>query len=330
MMQEQTRQIRETPVRKGEAPPLVVIGGPTGAGKSEAAVQLAKKVGGEVVSADSMQVYRYMDIGSAKMTKGEMLGVPHHLLDVADPAEAFDVARYQKLAKEAIAGIYGRGHLPILCGGTGFYIQAVTRDIDFSEGDANETLRKELWDYAQEKGNAALHGRLRAVDPEAAAAIHENNVKRVIRALEYYGETGESICRHNEREAQKPSPYRLVFFVLTDDRDSLYRRIDQRVDFMMEEGLFEEVRYLAAMGLTRRMVSMQGLGYKELLDCLDGKCSLWEAVRLIKRDSRHYAKRQETWFRREKDAIWLRRSDYADAEEVAEEMERLLKERIGL
>lgn len=310
--------------------PLIVIAGPTGVGKSEAAVLLAKKLGGEVISADSMQVYRAMDIGSAKITKGEMLGVPHHLLDVADPTEAFDAARYQELAKGALADIYGRGHLPILCGGTGFYIQAVTRDINFTEGDADHQLRDELLAYANENGNEALLEKLRQMDPEAANVLHANNVKRVIRAIEYFTETGESICRHNEREAERPSPYNLLQFVLTDDREKLYRRIDERVDFMMEEGLLDEVRYLKAMGLTRGMVSMQGLGYKELLDYLDGKTDLEEAVRIIKRDSRHYAKRQETWFRREKDALWIRRSDYPDTAAIADHMAKIAAERLGL
>ena len=310
--------------------PLLVVAGPTGVGKSEAAVLLAKKIGGEIISADSMQVYRAMDIGSAKITKGEMLGVPHHLLDVADPTEAFDAARYQELAKEAIAGIRGRGHVPILCGGTGFYIQTVTRDIDFSEGDADPKLRGELAEYASAYGNEALLERLRQMDPEAANVLHANNVKRVIRAIEYFTRTGESICRHNEREAARPSPYDLLQFVLTDDREKLYARIDRRVDFMMEEGLLDEVRYLAAMGLTRDMVSMQGLGYKELLDFFEGKYDLAEAVRVIKRDSRHYAKRQETWFRREKDAVWLRRSDFADISAIAEEMAGMAQKRFGI
>ncbi len=310
--------------------PLIILAGPTGVGKSETAVLLAQKIGGEVVSADSMQVYRAMDIGSAKITKGEMCGVPHHLLDVADPTEAFDAARYQELAKKVLSEIYGRGHLPILCGGTGFYIQAVTRDIDFSEGDADPALREELLSYASANGNEALHEKLRQMDSEAADSIHPNNVKRVIRAIEYYQIVGESICRHNEREAAKPSPYNLLQFVLTDDREKLYRRIDARVDAMMEAGLLDEVQYLAAMGCRRDMVSMQGLGYKELLDYLDGKVDLAEAVRIIKRDSRHYAKRQETWFRREKDAIWLRRSDFENTEAVAAFMAKVARERFDL
>ena len=314
----------------GAKRPLLVVAGPTGVGKSETAVLLAKKLNGEIVSADSMQVYRAMDIGSAKITKGEMLGVPHHMIDVADPTEAFDAARYQELAKKALAEIYGRGHLPILCGGTGFYIQAVTRDINFQEGDTDQKLRDELQAYANENGNEALLEYLRQMDPEAANVLHANNVKRVIRAIEYFKETGESICRHNERETARPSPYDLLQFVLTDDREKLYRRIDRRVDFMMEEGLLDEVRYLAAMGLKRGMVSMQGLGYKELLDVLDGRTDLAEAVRVIKRDSRHYAKRQETWFRREKDAVWLRRSDFEDAESLARFMAEMAAERFGI
>ena len=305
---------------------LIVVAGPTAAGKSEAAVELARRVGGEIISADSMQVYRYMDIGSAKITKEEMMGVPHHLIDVADPKDAFDVVRYAAMAKEAIRGIASRGHLPILCGGTGFYIQAVTRDINFTETGAREARRAEMLAFAEKEGNEALHARLAAVDPESARTIHPNNVKRVIRAIEYFEETGQSIYEHNEEEKLRESPYDLHFFVITTDRAELYRRIDRRVDFMMEEGLYDEVRYLKAMGLTRNDISMQGLGYKEMLDCIDGNTDLEEAVRILKRDTRHFAKRQITWFKREKDAVWLDRADFAnDSIRIAEYMKKSIE-----
>ena len=302
-------------------PMLIVVAGPTASGKSAAAVELARMIGGEIISADSMQVYRYMDIGSAKITKEEMMGVPHYLIDVADPTEEFDVVRYAHEAKAAISDIVSRGKIPILCGGTGFYIQAVTRDIDFSETGSLPKYREELTDYAAQHGNTALHEQLKNIDPVSYETIHPNNLKRVIRALEYYKETGMTISAHNEAERQRETPYDLHFFVLNDDRAVLYDRIDRRVDFMMAEGLYDEVMYLRQMGLTRDMVSMQGLGYKEMLDCMDGRYELDEAVRILKRDSRHYAKRQITWFKREKDAVWIDRADFGgDSRRIAEFM----------
>jgi tRNA dimethylallyltransferase len=225
------------------------------------------------------------------------------------------------MAKEAIRGIASRGHLPILCGGTGFYIQAVTRDINFTETGAREARRAEMLAFAEKEGNEALHKLLAAVDPDSARTIHPNNVKRVIRAIEYFEETGQSIYAHNEEEKLKESPYDLHYFVIAMDRAKLYERIDRRVDFMMEEGLYDEVLYLKAMGLSREDVSMQGLGYKEMLDCMDGLISLEETVRILKRDTRHFAKRQITWFKREKDALWIDRADFGnDSIRIAEFM----------
>lgn len=285
--------------------PLIIIAGPTASGKSETAVALAAKIGGEIISADAMQVYRGMDIGSAKITPEEMAGIPHHLIDVAGAEENFDVVRYAALAKDKIREIHDRGHIPILCGGTGFYIQAVVRDIDFENTSVIPHYREELQRFAEQYGNEALHERLRLCDPKSADRIHPNNVRRVVRALEYFHETGGSIAEHNEAVGSAKSPYETCFFVLNADRQRLYERINQRVDVMMQKGLLDEVRLLKSRGLTRHNVSMQGLGYKELLDYLDGKCSLEEAVDIIKRDSRHYAKRQITWFKREKEAVWI-------------------------
>lgn len=309
--------------------PLVVIAGPTAVGKSEVAAELGRRIGGEVVSADSMQVYRYMDIGSAKVTREEMLGVPHHMIDVVDPMEEMDAARYAQMAKTVIRDIQDRGKIPILCGGTGFYIQAVTRDISFGDLAApDKALRQELLTYAKTYGNEALHRRLQEADPVAAGEIHPNNVKRTIRALEYLSETGGKISDHNQKERERTSPYDLAYFVINDDRAKLYRRIEERVDFMIKEGLVDEVAYLKAMGLTRHQTSMQGIGYKEILDVLDGTCSLAEAVAILKRDSRHYAKRQITWFKREPDAIWLRRGDYGnDPLAMTKAIEEILRKR---
>ena len=311
--------------------PLVVIAGPTAVGKSELAAELARRIGGEVVSADSMQVYKYMDIGSAKVTREEMLGVPHHLIDVAEPTEEMDVARYAELAKAAVADIHSRGKVQVLCGGTGFYIQAVTRGIDFTEIEPDQAFRDEMAAFAERNGAEALHAKLREADPQAAEEIHPNNIRRVIRALEYYRMTGERISGHNAREREKESPYNLVYFFVDDDRAALYDRIDRRVDFMMEEGLADEVAYLRAMGLDRHCVSMQAIGYKEILAAMDGDYDMEEAVRIIKRESRHYAKRQETWFKREKDAIRLKRTDFGnDTFAILKEMLSVVEEKTGI
>lgn len=290
--------------------PLVILAGPTAAGKTQTSIGLAKAIGGEVISADSMQVYKYMDIGSAKITEKEMDGVKHHLIDVLEPDEEFHVVKFQEMAKHAMEEIYGRSHIPIIVGGTGFYIQALIYDIDFTEGGQDTLLRRDLEAYARRQGAEALHDRLKQVDPVSAESIHPNNVKRVIRALEFYGQTGMPISRHNELERQRLSPYDVTYFVLNDDREALYGRINRRVDLMMEKGLLEEVQQLRARGFTRDMVSMQGLGYKEILEYLEGLCSLSEAVYKIKRDTRHFAKRQITWFKREKDVIWINKKEF--------------------
>lgn len=295
--------------------PFVVLAGPTAVGKTKMSIRLAKAIGGEIISADSMQVYRHMDIGSAKIRLEEMEGVPHHLIDVLEPSEEFHVVKFQQMAKEAMTGIYDRGHIPILTGGTGFYIQAVLYDIDFTKESGDDAYRKELEDFAERSGAEALHERLAAVDPKAAKDIHPHNIKRVIRALEYHHQTGDLISRHNEQERQKESPYDASYFVLNDDRQKLYHQIDRRVDLMMEAGLVDEVQALKDMGCTSSMVSMQGLGYKEILAYLDGVLSLDDAIYRIKRDTRHFAKRQITWFKREKDVIWVDKTDFDYDEE---------------
>lgn len=308
--------------------PLIILTGPTASGKTALSIGLAKRIGGEVVSADSMQVYRHMDVGSAKVAKEEMDGVPHHLIDVLEPQEDFNVAIFQRLAKKALEAIYGAGHLPIVAGGTGFYIQALLYDIDFTENDGDMEYRKELEAFAAQNGAEALHGRLKAVDPASAEAIHANNVKRVIRALEFYQKTGRKISEHNEEERAKESPYQFAYYVLNMDRDTLYGRIDRRVDQMLEAGLVAEVERLKDMGLARGMVSMQGLGYKEILDYLNGDISLDEAVRVIKRDTRHFAKRQLTWFKRERGVTWIEQERFGFSQKaILDWMVRDLKER---
>ena len=291
-----------------EKKPLLILTGPTAVGKTALSIQLAKAVGGEIVSADSMQVYRHMDIGSAKVTEEEMEGIPHYLIDVLDPQDDFNVATFQTLALQAIDEIYSHGNIPIITGGTGFYIQALLYDIDFKENNEKNPIRKELEQLAKELGDKApgtLHEKLSHIDPKAARQIHANNIKRVIRAIEYFEQTGEKISEHNEEMHQKESPYNFLYYVLTRDRKTLYERIDKRVDIMIANGLVKEIEELKAMGCHRGQTSMQGLGYKEILDYLDGSCTLDEAVYILKRDTRHFAKRQLTWFRRERDVRWL-------------------------
>ena len=308
--------------------PLIVLTGPTAVGKTALSIALAKQLGCEIISADSMQIYKYMDIGSAKIMPQEMEGVPHYLVDVLKPEEEFHVVRFQQMAKEAMEQIYAHGNIPLLVGGTGFYIQAVTRDIDFTEGEEDRVYRSSLEEIAKTKGPEILHQRLQEIDPPSAASIHANNVKRVIRALEFYHLNGYPISRHNQQESEKESPYNLAYFVLNDERSHLYERIDKRVDLMMESGLVEEVCRLKAMGYDRSMVSMQGLGYKELLAWMDGEFSSDEAVRILKRDTRHFAKRQITWFKREKDVIWMNKPDYDyDDKKILAEMKQICKER---
>ena len=295
--------------------PCIVLTGPTAVGKTKLSLALAKAVKGSVISADSMQVYRGLDIGSAKIRPEEMEGIPHYLIDVLEPEEEFHVARFQEMAREAMEEIWSRGRIPIITGGTGFYIQALLKNVDFSESSGESPLRTELERLGEEKGNEYLYRLLKERDPQAAEAIHPHNRKRVIRALEFCMETGLLMSEHNRREKQRSSPYCYAYFVLNDHREELYRRIDRRVEEMIRQGLVEEVRGLAARGLTEENTSMKGLGYKELFPYLRGEISLEEAVRIIQRDTRHFAKRQLTWFRREPDVIWIQKPDFDYDEE---------------
>lgn len=290
--------------------PLIVLTGPTAVGKTKLSIILAKAVNGEILSADSMQVYRHMDIGSAKITPDEMQGVPHHMIDILDPWEPFNVFIFKQKCEECLTGIYERSHIPIITGGTGFYIQALLKDIDFTENEENTEYRISLERMAEEKGPEYLHEMLFKVDPASAEAIHTNNIKRTIRALEFYHLTGETISKHNDKERLKTSAYRSCYFVLNDERERLYRQIEQRVDEMLKQGLLDEVKSLREMGCMRDMVSMQGLGYKELLAYLDGECTYEEAVSRIKQNTRHFAKRQLTWFRREQEVIWVNKQQF--------------------
>ncbi len=308
--------------------PIVVLTGPTAVGKTELSIQLAKAIGGEIISADSMQVYKHMDVGSAKITPEEMDGVRHYLVDELEPFDEFHVVKFQEYAQKYLNEIYAHGKIPIIAGGTGFYIQALLNDIDFTEQESDSAYRKELEALAEEHGNQYLHDRLKEVDPESAEAIHPNNRKRVIRALEFYQETGRKISEHNAKEQMRTSPYNFAYFVLNDERSHLYKRIDARVDKMIEDGLEAEVRRLKEMGCTKDMVAMQGIGYKEMLSYLDGSYSLEEAVYIIKRETRHFAKRQITWFKRERDVIWLNKNEFDYKNEaILAYMIKILKEK---
>lgn len=299
-----------------EKRPLIILTGPTAVGKTELSIELAKSIGGEIVSADSMQVYRGMDIGTAKIKKEQMQGVTHHLIDIINPDEEFNVSIFKELAVKAIDEIYSRGNIPILTGGTGFYIQSVLYDVQFEETDKDDSYRRELKDFADKNGAAALHARLNEIDSHSAAAIHPNNIKRVIRAIEYFHQTGKPISEHNEEARAGKPAYRFKYFVLSLPREILYPRIDKRVDIMREEGLEREVLTLREKGYGNGLVSMQGLGYKELLAAFDGKYSIDTAFEKIKQGTRHFAKRQFTWFGRERDVTWVEKSSYKNNDSI--------------
>lgn len=306
---------------------LIVIAGPTASGKTKISIALAKAIGGEIISADSMQVYKYMDIGSAKVTQEEMDGIPHYLVDVLEPTVNFNVTKFQSMAKHAMNEIYAKGKIPIIVGGTGFYIQALTRDIDFSETDEEATVRKKVDAFYIKNGKEALHQWFMNIDEEGAQKIHANNVKRVKRGIEFFLLTGDKISKHNEEQQQKESPYDLTYFVLNMERSILYHRINHRVDLMIEKGLVKEVETLKSLGMAKGMTSMEGLGYKEIMSYLDGDISLDEATNILKRDTRHFAKRQLTWFRREKDVKWIQVDQYSfDIQRICSKMVKSIEE----
>ena len=283
-----------------------MVAGPTASGKTALAIEIAKYVGGEIVSADSMQIYKYMDIGSAKPTEEERSQAVHHLIDYVEPTESYSVADYTKDAHEVIADITARGKLPVMCGGTGLYINSVVDDVTFGEMETDYNLREELRKAAEEKGGEYLIDMLREYDPVSAERLHPNNLKRVIRAIEFYKLTGVPISEHQEETKKHKSRYNPLMMCIEWDREELYDRINKRVDIMLDEGLIDEVKRLRGMGVTRSMNSMQGIGYKEIMDYLDGKCTIEETIEIIKQSSRRYAKRQMTWFRRDKRVHYLK------------------------
>ena len=306
--------------------PLIVIGGPTACGKTGFSIQLAKKIGGEIISADSMQVYRYMDIGTAKVTPEEADGVPHYLIDEFDPDEEYNVMIFQQKAKAYMEEIWAKGKVPILVGGTGFYINALLYDNDFTETENDTSYREECYRLAQEQGPEVLFERLKEVDPAYAEIMHANNVKRVTRALEYHYLTGQKFSEHNAEQKEKETPYNAAVIILNMDREKLYERIELRIDLMMEQGLLEEVRGLLEKGYSPDLVSMQGIGYKEFVPYFNGECTLEEAVTQLKTNTRRFAKRQLTWFRRQIEGLWVD-MDKATGEKVMEDVLSYLKQR---
>jgi len=305
---------------------IICIAGPTASGKTALAVALAKALDGEVISCDSMQVYKYMDIGTAKPTREEMEGIPHHMLSVAEPWEEFSVSKYCEMADPILQDILKRGKTAIIAGGTGLYMDALIRGNDFAPCPSTG-LREKLEQKADKTGMEAMLEELRAIDPEAAERLHLADRKRIIRALEVYYETGHTITEHNKMTQSLPSKYDPVWFALEDeDRVDLYDRIDRRVEIMLEEGLLEEIRALLDRGIPEKSTALQAIGYKEFLDALAGRCTVEEAARQVQQSSRRYAKRQLTWFRRNKAIHWLRRKKGETTGEIALRARQILKE----
>ncbi len=308
----------------------VAIVGPTGVGKTETSVLVAKKLNTEIVSCDSMQVYKGMDIGTAKVTSEEMQGVEHHMIDIIEPDRNFSVGDFTHLARQKLETIANKGKIPVIVGGTGLYADSLLNGTDFSEGEKDQKYRDELESLAEKNGVDFVHEILKSVDRESADAIHPNNLKRVIRALEYYHITGERISVHNKKTREIPSPFKTCYIGLTRDRCELYDRIDRRVDIMIQQGLVDEVKKLKDRGINKNMTAMQALGYKEILDYLRGFSTLDEAIRLIKRDSRHYAKRQLTWFNRNKDIHWINLSKLKDSFEAAQICTKIISDTLAI
>lgn len=309
-------------------PPLIILTGPTAAGKTALSLKLARAVRGEIISADSMQVYKGMDVGTAKIMEDEREGIPHHLIDILEPDRNFDVFTFQRLAKKAIEDILDRGHVPILTGGTGFYIQAVIRDVDFEESSGPSPIRQELEEALVRGKNEELWKELKAVDPRSAEIIHPNNGKRLIRALEFFRETGRPISEHNKEQQQKGSPFCFYYFVLNEERARLYSRINRRVDQMIEDGLEQEAEhFIKEVKLPPDCTAMKAIGYREWYDYFKGQADLDQTIDRIKEDTRHFAKRQLTWFRREQDVIWINKEEFGfDDDRILNFMLKTMKE----
>ncbi|MEK3735426.1 MULTISPECIES: tRNA (adenosine(37)-N6)-dimethylallyltransferase MiaA [Paenibacillus] len=309
-------------------PKLLVLIGPTAVGKTRMSIEIAKAFGCEIISGDSMQVYRGMDIGTAKIKPDEMEGIPHHLIDIHDPEHAYSAAEFQEQATRIIQEVGDRGRLPFIVGGTGLYIESVCYGFRFSEGGADEAFRQEQLRYAEEHGAEALHQRLHQIDPEMAGKLHPNDLRRVVRALEVYHLTGVPLSAQLASQ-KKESPYQLCLIGLTMDRQMLYKRIEERIDQMLGEGLVDEVAFLLGRGFGPSLVSMQGLGYKEIVSYLQGQCSYEDAVELLKRDTRRFAKRQLSWFRHMKDIEWVDVSNPANFSANYEKIRAIIAGKFG-
>ncbi len=306
---------------------IIAVAGPTAVGKTKFAIEIARAFNGEIVSCDSMQIYKYMDIGSAKPSPEERAAVPHYLVDTVDPRESFSVARYQKMARSAIESILARGRLPVVSGGTGLYLNAILYPMDFSDSPGDSAYRQRLEEICQKEGKESLHKMLRELDPEAAEGIHVNNTRKIIRALERINQ-GEKKIRAFRAVEKMDTCYDAVLIGLTRRRDELYDRINRRVDDLMDMGLLQEVEGLRLMGLTKEDIAMKGIGYKEIMEFLEGSCSLDEALENIKKNTRHYAKKQLTWFRRYDRIKWYNISDFDNDDRAIEEIKSWLEKKI--
>ena len=306
---------------------LLVLLGPTAIGKTDVSIDLAKRMNGEIISADSMQIYKYMDIGSAKVTKEEMQGIEHHLVDILNPDEDFTVANYKSRAEKLITEINNKGKLPIIAGGTGLYINSLVYDLNFTQVAPDEKFRSRLENIAEEKGNEFIYEKLAKIDKESSEKISPNDQKRVIRALEIFEVTGKTMSEYNKDFRKPIEDYNLVMIGLNMDRARLYERINLRVDIMMENGLVEEVKSILSMGYYKDLVSMQGIGYKEIIMYLENEITLERSIELIKQKSRNYAKRQLTWFRRDKRIKWIDLDNYSEMETLIEEIIEYTNER---
>lgn len=296
---------------------LFILAGPTAVGKTDISIKVAKKIDGEIISADSMQIYKYMNIGSAKITKDEMQEIPHHLIDIVEPKENFNASRYKDIAEKTIEDIYNRDKFPMVVGGTGLYINSLICNYGFTDAKVDVNYRNYMENLAEMKGKEYVHSLLKDIDTISYERLYPNDLKRVIRALEVYELTGRTIGEFNSKDTLYDVPYKIYYFVLNMDRVKLYERINKRVDLMIERGLIDEVKKLKSMGYTKDMQSMKGIGYKELIRYLEGDISLDEAVYLIKKGSRNYAKRQLTWFRKDERAIWIDKDEFISDGEIA-------------
>ena len=312
-----------------ELKPLVILVGPTAVGKTAASIGLAKALNGEIISGDSMQIFRGLDIGTAKITKEEMQGVPHHLIDIKEPWETFSVAEFKRLADEAIADIHARGKLPIIVGGTGFYINSVLYEYHFGEADTDEAYRAELEQYAEAHGNEALWNILQEKDPDSAAKLHSNDTKRVIRALEVLHVTGIPASERQSTVDKQTMRYNAVYIALNMPREVLYDRINRRVDIMIQDGLEAEVRTALANGTEQDALSMTSIGYRQMIQYFNEEISFDRAVELIKRDTRHFAKRQLTWFRHDPNIQWVDKWGKTD-EQVEAELLAIVHDKLDL